>query len=52
MFSSQEKGPILVLFHMVFEALQSEPFRLKLHSLESKILKIPEFNLIMVERID
>ena len=30
---------------MIFEALQSEPFRFKFHSLESKILKISEFNL-------
>ena len=30
---------------MVFEALQSELFRFKFHSLSSKILKIPEFSL-------
>ena len=30
---------------MIFEALQSELFRFKFHSLSSKILKIPEFSL-------
>ena len=33
----------------IFEALQFELFRLKLHSLGSKILKFPEFNLHMSE---
>ena len=47
MFSSQEIGPSLVSFQMIFEALQSELFRFKFHSLGSKILKIPEFNLVM-----
>ena len=32
---------------MFFQALQSELFRFKFHSLESKIQKIPEFNLII-----
>ena len=32
---------------MFFQALQSELFRFKFHSLGSKILKIPEFNLLM-----
>ena len=32
---------------MIFEALQSEIFRFKFHSLGLKILKIPEFNLYM-----
>ena len=32
---------------MIFEALQSELFRFKFHSLDSKILKFPEFNLLM-----
>ena len=32
---------------MIFKALQSELFRFKFHSLSSKILKIPEFNLLM-----
>ena len=35
---------------MISEALQSELFRLKFHSLGSKILKIPEFNLVIVRR--
>ena len=30
---------------MIFEALQSELFRFKFHSLASNILKFPEFNL-------
>ena len=33
---------------MIFEALQSELFRFKFHSLGSKILKFPEFNLVMI----
>ena len=32
---------------MIFEALQSEIFRLKFHTLNRKILKMPEFNLII-----
>ena len=32
---------------MIFEALQSELFRFKFHSLSSKILKFPEFNLFI-----
>ena len=32
---------------MIFEALQSELFRFKFHSLSSKILKIPEFSLLI-----
>ena len=45
MFSSQEIGPSLVSFRMIFEALQSELF--KLYFLGSKMLKIPEFSLPM-----
>ena len=30
---------------MIFQALQSQPFIFKFHSLGSKILEIPEFNL-------
>ena len=33
---------------MIFEALQSELFRFKFHSLGSRILKFPEFNLLMI----
>ena len=44
---SQEIGLSLVPFQMIFEAPQSELFRFKFHSLGSKILKIPEFNLVM-----
>ena len=32
---------------MIFEALQSELFRFKFHAPSLKILKIPEFNLII-----
>ena len=42
-FSSQEIGPSLVSFEMIFAALQSELF----HSRGAKILKIPEFNLFI-----
>ena len=43
--NSQGIASSLVSFQMIFEALQSEPFRLKFPRLSSKILKIPEFNL-------
>ena len=46
-FSSQEIGSSLISLWMIFEALQSELFRFKFHSLGSKILKFPEFNLTM-----
>ena len=36
---------------MIFEALQSELFRFKFHSLGSKILKFPDFNLCMWDNI-
>ena len=36
---------------MIFEAPQSELFRFNIHSMSSKILKIPEFNLFMSERM-
>jgi len=45
--NSQEISSCLVPFEMILEALQSERFRFKFHLLGSKILKIPEFNLIM-----
>ena len=44
-FSSQDIGSGFISFEMIFEALQSEPFRLKFQRLISKILKFPEFNL-------
>ena len=47
--SSQEIGSSLVSLEMIFEALQSELFRFKFHTLSSKILKIPEFNLYMFQ---
>ena len=47
MFSSQEISSGLVSFYMIFEALQSALFGLNFHSLSSKILKIPEFNLVI-----
>ena len=34
---------------MSFEALQSELFKLMFYSLSSKILKIPELNLAMIQ---
>ena len=49
MSSSKETGPSLLSFQMIFEILQSELFRFKIHSVRSKILKIPEFNLKMFE---
>ena len=48
MFSSQEIGSGLVSFYMIFEALQSALFGFNFHSLSSKTLKIPEFNLLML----
>ena len=46
-FSSQGMGSTLVSLRMIFKALQSELFRLKFHFLESKLQKIPEFNLMI-----
>ena len=46
-FSSQGMGSTLVSLRMIFKALQSELFRFKFHSLSSKILKIPEFSLLI-----
>ena len=45
--SSQGIASSLVLFEMIFEALQSELFRFKFHAPSLKILKIPEFNLLI-----
>ena len=47
--SSQEIGSSLVSLEMIFQALHSELFRFKFHSLGSKIEKIPEFNLSIAE---
>ena len=47
MFSCQDIDSSLVSSEMIFEALQSELFRFKLHTLSSNILKIPGFNLGM-----
>ena len=47
MIGSQEIGSSLVPFEMIFEALESELFKCKFHSLSSKILKFPEFNLVI-----
>ena len=49
-FSSQEIGSGLVSFKMIFEALQSELFRLNFPSLSSKTLKIWEFNLMIYDK--
>ena len=46
-FRSKEIGSRLVSFSMIFEALQSELFRFKFHSVSSKILKTQEINLYM-----
>ena len=45
MINSQGIGSDLVSFQMIFQALQFELFRFEFHSLSSKILWIPEFNL-------
>ena len=47
MFGFQEIGSSLVSFQMILEALQSELFRFTFHLLNSKIVKIPGFNLTM-----
>ena len=51
MFSSQEIGSSLGSLEMIFDALQSEFFRFKFHSLSSNILKLPEFNLIIRQNL-
>ena len=43
-FSSQEIGSSLVPLEMIFQALHSELVRFKVHSLGSKIKKIPELS--------
>ena len=48
-FGSQEIGSGLISFQMLFAALWSELIRSKFHSLSSKILEIPEFNLVIGE---
>ena len=40
-----EIGSSLTSLEMIFEALQSELFRFKFHTMSGKTLKIPEFNL-------
>ena len=47
-FISQEIGSSLVLLQMIFGALQSELFRFKFHSVGSKVLNFPEFNLLIL----
>ena len=47
-FITQEIGSVLVSFEMIFQALQYELLSFKFHSPGSKILKIPEFNLVIV----
>ena len=46
-FSSHEIDSSLVSLKIIFEALQSELFKFKFYILSSKILKIPEFNLMI-----
>ena len=46
-FSSQGIALRLVSLKMIFEALQSELLRFTFHLLSSKILKLPEFTLII-----
>ena len=48
MLSSQEIGLSLLSFVMIYEALQPELFGLKFHSLSSKILRILEFYLFIL----
>ena len=43
--SSKETGSSSVSLKMIFGALQFELFRFKIHSLSTKILKFPKFNL-------
>ena len=50
-FSYQEIGSSLISLEMIFEALQSELFRFKFHILNSKILKILEFNLCIRDTV-
>ena len=38
-----------IIFHMIFVALLSELLRFIFHSLSSKILKISEINLVIME---
>ena len=52
MFSCQDNDSSLVSSKMIFGALQFELFRFKIHSLGSKILKFPEFNLNMFFAIE
>ena len=47
MISSQEMGSSLVSLLMIFEGLQSEPFKLKFHSLGSIISKNPGIQAIL-----
>ena len=49
-FTSQGMESKSVSFQTIFEALQSDLFRFKFHSLGLKILKIPEFNLFYEPR--
>ena len=48
MLSSKQIGLNLVSYVMIFEALQRELFGMNFHSLSSEILKILEFNLIIL----
>ena len=48
MSNSHEIGSSLVSFKMIFEALQSKLPRFEFQSLSSKILKIPEFSLVIL----
>ena len=51
-FNSQGIDSSSVSFQMILKALQSELLRLKFYSLSSKRLKIPEFNLPMIDRFE
>ena len=48
-FGTQEIGPRSISFEIIFGALQSELFRFKFHSLGSKIQKIRNFNLFIIQ---
>ena len=41
----------ILTFEMIFEALKFEKFKFKFHSLSPKIVKIPEFDLIVFDKM-
>ena len=49
MLSFQQIGSTLISLKMIVDALQSELYKLMFYSLSSKILKILELNLAMIQ---